>query len=246
MIPNYVATMTIEIGTDANPIILTPESHLFGVKSIQLYEERKLLLEYSTFSDAEQLGLSEAKYEKDCDHYIANVISNVWLNHKELKVAIYLYLKLNDSGGDVFRVASREKNSKKKIGKNSTHIGEVGFITIGNDESTIKSSFVNIEGIDSLSNLIEADLGFIIDAPRLTGILRKLHRFSYITLTDINYWNTRDGLSELRSTFNEKKSFTVEDTLYNTSSRSVYKHIRICERMKRVWMVDKWKVKSSE
>jgi hypothetical protein len=68
--------------------------------------------------------------------------------------------------------------------------------------------------------------------------LQILHSYSYITLTYINWYNTKDGLKVLREMSREHKSSSECESL--TMGRSVLKHIRICERMTKVDMSSRW------
>lgn len=232
--------MLTEIGTDSNPIILTPELHVpSSSRTVPLYERRSLLHKHSIIGDFEENDLNEVKYETDRDYFVSNIISNTWLNHKEVKIAIYLYSLLDDSIGNIFKVCSMSQNSKKVVGNNEPKLGECGYLTLESGDRKLISCCA-IKEVESLSDKIYSDLGFTVDGPRLTGILRKLHRFSYITLTDINYWNTKNGLNELKLKYKKKGGFTAADVLYKTSSRSVFKHVRISKYMIKVWVSNKW------
>jgi hypothetical protein len=228
-----------EIGTFDNPIMLVPESHLVGIKSFNLYADRELLFKYSRLGDESKTGLNELKYDKDNDFFLSNVISNNFLAFNEVKIALYLYQKLFFTLGEIFSVSRSDVRRNNSGGTTSINVGELGWVFIGNDESTVKTGCFEVDGIKSLTELLAHDLGVSITPSRLTGLLRTLHSFSYITLTYINWYNTKDGLKVLREMSREHNMSSSEcENL--TMGRSVLKHIRICERMVKVDMSDKW------
>lgn len=100
-----------------------------------------------------------------------------------------------------------------------------------------------VDKIQCLTELLKSELGIRISESRLTGILRTLHRYSYITLTDINWYNSKEGLSQLRELVNEGE-MTRDDCDAWISGRSVLKHIRICKRMVHVNMSPHWFMKA--
>lgn len=228
-----------EIGTLSNPIILVPESHLAGIKSFDLYANRDLLIKCSRLSEEGKTGLNELKYEKENDFYLSNVISNRFLTFNEVKIALYLYHKLFFTLGEVFSVSRTSISRNNSGGAASINVGQMGALCIGNDTSTVRTGFFEIDKIESLTELLKKDLGMSISPARLTGFLLNLHRFSYITLTYINWYNTKNGLKELRDMIREHNMPSSECEYY-TMGRSVLKHIRICERMVKVDMSDKW------
>lgn len=228
-----------EIGTFSNPIMLVPESHLVGIKSFNLYAGRDLLFKYSRLDKEGKTGLNELKYDKENDFFLSNVISNRFLTFNEVKIALYLYHKLFFTLGEVFSVSrtSIRRNNSGEVA--SINVGQMGELFIGNDASTVRTGFFEIDKIESLTELLKKDLGMSISPARLTGFLLNLHRFSYITLTYINWYNTKNGLKCLRERIREH-NMTSSECEHYTMGRSVLKHIRICERMVRVDMSDKW------
>lgn len=228
-----------EIGTDDNPIMLVPESHLAGGRTLNLYADRDLLFKYSKLGEEDKTGLNELKYDKENDFFLSNVILNRFLSCNEVKIALYLYHKLFFTLGEIFSVSRTVVSRNNSGGTASINVGEIGWVFIGTDDSTVRTGCFEVEKIKSLTELLAQDLGISITPSRLTGLLLKLHRFSYITLTYINWYNTKDGLKMLRKEI-RNSNITSSECENLTMGRSVLKHIRICERMVRVDMSNKW------
>ncbi len=228
-----------EIGTYNNPIMLVPESHLAGGRTFNLYADRDLLFKHSKLGEKDKTGLSELKYGKENDFFLSNVILNSFLSCNEVKIVLYLYHKLFFTLGEIFSVSRTVVSRNNSGGTASINIGQRGEVFIGNNDSTVRIGYFEVEKIKSLTELLAQDLGISITPSRLTGVLLKLHRFSYITLTYINWYNTKDGLKALRKKIRDN-NITSSECESLTMGRSVLKHIRICERMVRVDMSNKW------
>ncbi|EGT3628261.1 hypothetical protein FAP94_18040 [Morganella morganii] len=235
-----------QIGTCGNPILLVPESHLESVRGVNIYMERDLLFSLSTFGENNTAGLSELRYESSKDYFILNVISNSFMTLNETKIALFLHEQLKKNinlGSEVYSVSRKNVRRNGSGLGGSIDVGEMGYLMIGNEGSLTKMELFEVDKIQCLTELLKSELGISISESRLTGILRTLHRYSYITLTDINWYNSKEGVSQLRELVHEGE-MTEEDCQAWTSGRSVLKHIRICKRMVHVNMSPHWFMKA--
>ncbi len=89
-----------------------------------------------------------------------------------------------------------------------------------------------------LSYILAENLNIVMSPPRLTGLLRKLHGFGYITLTDINYHNSKYGNEDLRLML--KDGLESEECFKRTSGRAMVKHIRVSKYLQRVDISKRW------
>ncbi|NSM23266.1 hypothetical protein HT094_02285 [Shewanella sp. ZOR0012] len=220
------------IGTEINPIILTPESSSPSLAMNDLYSKRDFLLECTRLGMTGQ-NIEDLNRDFQESNYVLNVISNPYLDANLVKMALFLYTKL-DEEGSIFVVSRSEVDEV-----NLEYYGSDGNIYLKSRDGYVDVKPYNFNDIRILSGEIFDVLNMVLSFPRLTGSLRTLHRFSYITVTDINEHNTVDGVKLLREKLKNKK-ITSDKCHKYTLGRSPLKHIRISNYMRAVDLSDRW------
>ncbi|MGI2166734.1 hypothetical protein ACRN9L_12275 [Shewanella oncorhynchi] len=220
------------IGTQDNPVILTPEVSSPFVESNDVYSKRSKLLESTKLGLLEQ-NLENVNRAADESTYILNVISNPHLDVNAVKIALYLYAAL-PSAGDIFFVSQIDMDYF-----NLEHYGEGECLYLGVNNGCRSLDVYSFESITFLSTVLTEQLNITPSLPRLTGYLRILHSFSYLSITDINSHNTRNGLRMLKTQLKDK-SITPDKCKNLTLGRSPLKHIRISNYMSKVNLSNKW------
>ncbi|WP_137223246.1 hypothetical protein [Shewanella sp. MEBiC00475] len=220
-----------KFGTETNPIVLVPEVHEPTNQGNAIYRPRDELLGHTTLGRIEQ-NLSHLGHTSDESRFILNVISNPHLNYVESRIALFLYAKYRYGRGEFFLVSQYDLDmisfadlgEKDRFYSRKSHLSDI--------DTYFKSN------IQVLSSVICNALNIAMSPPRLTGVLRKLHGFGYITLTDINYHNSQDGNKELK--FSLKEGLDNEECYKSTSGRAMVKHIRVSEYLQRVDISKRW------
>lgn len=230
--------MVRKIGTKRNPIVLIPEIST-SIKS--LYESRLNLFNHTTvkYQSIEQTLRSLSLYHEG-GKFLMNVITNPHLNFAETRVALFLYDYLAGYSGGFFTVSERRKTIE-----NFPILGSKDdFYSCFYHQQTSTDKHSK-EDIISLPDILLEHLNIVLSPARLTGIIRKLHGFSYITVTDVNFHNTIFGLATLRE-YVKSDLESIEYCRTLTSGRSNLKHIRVSEYMDKVDISNKWIWEKSE
>lgn len=220
-----------KFGTETNPIVLVPEVHEPTNQNNAIYRSRDELLGNTTLGRLGQ-NLSHLGHTSNESRFIMNVISNPHLNYVESRIALFLYAEYLYGGGVFFLVSQNDLDdiSLADLGEE-----EVFYSRKGNRSDIdchLKSN------IKVLSNILCNSLNIAMSSPRLTGVLRKLHGFSYITLTDVNYHNSQYGNEDLKLKL--KEGLDHEECFKCTSGRAILKHIRVSEYLQRVDISKRW------
>lgn len=209
----------MRIGTENNPIRLVNESI-----------KRDLLIKHcrNTFSGGFDFH-SLPDFGEDV--YLRNVIYNPFLSGQEIKLAIYFFIELELESGKVF---STTVDSYDFVPVNT--YGELFFdietdgmragIAFGREDS-LKSQvvFANTDGYYPSLAIAASSMGIKVTSHRLLALLRRLHDFGYITVTDITSRNTYD-YENLASDTND--------------SRARLRHIRLCKGMQKKDLTNRW------
>jgi hypothetical protein len=220
------------IGTQNNPIILTPEVSSPLMESNDVYSKRSGLLEFTKLGLLEQ-SLENVNRASDESTYILNVISNPYLDVNAVKIALYLYAKLPFSG-DIFVVSQTDADYI-----NLENYGEDGSLYLSVNNGCKNLDVYNFEDTTFLSTVLLDRINVAPSIPRLTGYLRTLHSFSYISITDINSHNTLNGLRMLKTQL-KSNMINSEKCKTLTQGRSPLKHIRISNYMSKIDLSKKW------
>lgn len=221
-----------KVGTKRNPVVLTPE---ISTSNKSLYESRVKLIEYTSvkYLSNEQTLRSLNLYSEG-GKFLMNVITNPHFNFAETRIVLFLYDYLKGYTGGFFTVSER----RKTIGNFPTLGSKDSFYSCFYHRQTTTEEHSK-DDIISLPDVLFEHLNIVLSPPRLTGIIRKLHSFSYITVTDVNFHNTIFGLATLRE-YVKSELESVEYCRSLTSGRSNLKHIRISEYMDKVDISNKW------
>ncbi len=237
-----------EIGTIKNPIIPVPESITQKKQENSIYMARFFLDYYSDFQyseGSEAAELSDLKYEKNSDYFCSNVYSNPFLKINEIKIALFLYSRFNSRYflGEVFSVSRKNIRRNKNGLGGGINVGELGYIVIGHEDAPSKEAIFEFDEVECLTDLVRCELDIRISESRLVEVLKILHSFSYITMTNINWYNTKSGVEYLREML-KSSYYDLDDVRGFISGRSVLKYIRICKRMVHSDMSYHWLLKA--
>lgn len=198
----------MRIGTSDNPIKLVSES-----------TPRSLLLKHSRSTSLDEFDFHKLPDSED-DAYINNIIFNNHLTLQEVKLAVYFHERLAYNGA-VFSTSNSEKFCPMK------EYGDIdiGGLVIGSDGS-FDQDIVDADEygeFPSLLNLTTA-MGMQLTPQGITNLVRRLHDFGYITVTDITPINT----------------FTPKKPSLKQTYRARLRHIRLCEGMRRKDISSRW------
>lgn len=159
---------------------------------------------------------------QDFGCYVENIFSNPYLNHIEIKIALYLHKQLFAFDGEIFFINSRYTSTS--LGKT---VGEDGAINFS-DSSILPVS------IDEIKNLREElqNFNIIVSNQALSEAIQRLHDFAYITVTEICWSNVLERAV--------RKDIKLSDSQKST----IYAHhIRIFTMMDERNLTKRWKEK---
>ena len=207
--------MKQRIGTFENPIKLVSES-----------VPRRLLLAHSKNTS---IGVFDFHSLPDFgeDVFIRNVLFNGHLTLQEVKLAIYFFEELSDSG-KVFSTSLSEFCPALVYGDVIESNGDYfDCLVIGSEDSFEQEIFYSNDGYYPSLSMLTTSMGMKLTSQGLTNLVRQLHNFGYITVTDITAGNTY-GSQNPNSTKKE---------------RARLRHIRLCNGMRQKDMSNRWLTK---
>jgi len=190
---------------------------------------RELLIKFAKNTGRDEFDF-HALPDFGCECYLQNVLYNPHLTPYEVKLAVFFYEDLIDGGkiyttsfSDVFMPALRY-GGLFQVGKDF-----YDGIACGNLESFNSDVIYSEDGYyPSLPKYTEL-MGMKLTAQRLLNLVRRLHDFGYITVTDITINNTY-----------RKKSKNNEKAV-----RARLRHIRLCKGMQNKDITGRWLPKKS-
>lgn len=204
----------MQIGSFTNPVKLVSES-----------SPRSLLLKHAKHTSQ---GVFDFHKLPDFGHdaYTFNVLFNNHLTLQEVKLAIYLRDELND-GGRIFSTSSSNSfcpANKYGEGFRDDDGFKEGLVIGSNGSMSQNIIFTDDLGFfPSLLSLTQA-MGMKLTPQGMTNLIRRLHDFGYITVTDITPENT----------------FRPPVLSSTRHYRARLRHIRLCEGMCKKDITDRW------
>ncbi|WP_306522198.1 hypothetical protein [Rheinheimera sp.] len=203
----------MRIGTKKNPIKLVNESI-----------SRRLLLAHCKNTSSKHFDFhSLPNFGEDC--FIENVLFNPHLTLPEVKLAIYFFGELAD-GGQIFTTSFAEDFRPALLYGDVFEVDEefIDGMAIGSDESLRSEVAYSNEGYYTSLPLITSRMGMKLTSQRLINLLRRLHDFGYVTVTDI----TPDNSYEPPNKADKKVS------------RARLRHIRLHNGMRKKDLTGRW------
>lgn len=216
------------LGSLSNPIKLVNESIV-----------RDLLVKYARHT-ARGIFDFNSLPDQDYDCFIMNVLTNPYLTFQEAKLAIYFHQHVPNEGtiyttsfsnlfipAYTYGALFKDKEESREGILIGTEDSIKGYIEYSDDYG----EYVRLPDITEM-------LCMKLTSQKLLGLLKRLHDFGYITITDINEKNTY---------CKSKKNTEKKDK----KSRARLRHIRLCRGMcnknlSERWLPKKVKMKKTE
>lgn len=209
----------MRIGTKNNPIRLVNESI-----------ERPLLVQCCRNTSSGGFDFHDLQDFGE-DVYLRNVISNPFLTGQEIKLAIYFFVELEGESGKVFSTSTDlfgflpANTYGEWFFDKETEDWRSGIAFGFEDTLRSKIIFTNEHGYYPSLVIAASSMGIKVTSHRLIALIRRLHDFGYITVTDITLRNTYEY------THSPKDS---------EESRARLRHIRLCKGMQRKDLSSRW------
>lgn len=195
----------MRIGTSSNPIKPVSES-----------TPRKLLLKHCKNTSIGFFDFHSLPNFGN-DTYILNVLFNSHLSPQEVKFAIYFHEELSKVG-KVFSTSSGNFCPANEYGEGFIEDGKYceGVVIGGIDSIKQITCKTNEEGYFPSLMCLADSMGMKLTPQGMTKLVRRLHDFGYITVTDITPANT----------------YTPPALHKKTEYRARLRYIRLCEGMR--------------
>ncbi|MCS6241452.1 hypothetical protein [Shewanella baltica] len=194
----------MRIGTYDNPLKLVREG-----------APRELLLKHSRHTSRGVFDFHKLD-DFGSNTYILNVLFNNHLTLQDVKLALYFYEELAD-GGRLFSTSSGNFRPANEYGEgfHTQDTYEEGLV-IGTDES-FEQDFIRTNKSGYFPSLLHltTSMGMNLTPQGITKLIRRLHDFGYITVTDVTPANT----------------YNPPVTGKKTKYRARLRHIRLCKGM---------------
>ena len=206
------------IGTSKNPIKPNVEhGSLSGIDNERGLLHRFILPNASLKPKGNPDAYFDFKYADEADFlcsFIANLTSNPNLTKTEFKIGISLYDLLQNNDGKVFITTSRNIDPYRTIGEDEE-------LFIGKELDLLASDIED----QPLYQLLKDKYGINVNTDVMNKVIRRLHSFHYITVTNITHNNLY-------------KDNTINPE--NKKRRAYLKHIKLYEGMIKRTLVGKW------
>lgn len=214
-------------------IILKPDDWLLFMRigtfdhPVKLVSEdapRKLLLKHILLTSHGVFDFHKLA-DFGSDTYILNVLFNNHLTLQDVKLALYFHEELAD-GGKVFSTSSSNFCPANQYGEGIIENGIYRkFLVIGSNDSFKQDiCYTNEEGYFPSLIHLTTSMGMKLTPQGITNLVRRLHDFGYITVTDVTPANTYNP-----SEANKKASY-----------RARLRHIRLCKGMCQKDLSGRW------
>jgi hypothetical protein len=203
----------MKVGSEYNPIKLVNESIC-----------RELLVKFATNTAVGVFDFhSLPDFGRDC--YLLNVLYNPHLTPYEVKLAVFFHEELID-GGKIYTTSFSEKFMPALSYGDVFQVDDdyVDGIAFGTEESLRSGVIYSNNGYyPSLPGHTQS-MGMKLTSQRIINLLKRLHKFGYITVTDIT----------INNTYGLKAKAKVENP------RARLRHIRLCKGMQNKDLTGRW------